>query len=178
MYCFLWITNLIYICYVEENRPPLWSSDQSSWLQIQRSGFDPLRYQIFWEVVSLERDPLSLVSTIEGLLGRKSSGSGLETDNTVIGIRHADHVAPFIRKSWPRSSCRAEEQLCLPLFHVWKNSGSKWRDWFQPCETSALLNALNPKRHIRNGTIFFAGFLLQRKELATLQFGYICGHTD
>jgi hypothetical protein len=26
--------------------PPLWSSDQSSWLQIQRSGFDSWRYQI------------------------------------------------------------------------------------------------------------------------------------
>jgi hypothetical protein len=25
----------------------LWSSGQSSWLQIQRSGFDPRRYQIF-----------------------------------------------------------------------------------------------------------------------------------
>jgi hypothetical protein len=25
------------ICYVEESRPPLWSSGQSSWLQIQRS---------------------------------------------------------------------------------------------------------------------------------------------
>jgi hypothetical protein len=32
--------------------PPLWSSGQSSWLQIQRSEFDPRRYQIFWEVVS------------------------------------------------------------------------------------------------------------------------------
>jgi hypothetical protein len=29
--------------------------------------------------VSLERGPLSLVSTIEELLGRKSSGSGLES---------------------------------------------------------------------------------------------------
>jgi hypothetical protein len=29
--------------------------------------------------VGLERDPLSLVSTIEELLGRKSSGYGLET---------------------------------------------------------------------------------------------------
>jgi hypothetical protein len=28
--------------------------------------------------VSLKRDPLSLVSTIEELLGRKNSGSGLE----------------------------------------------------------------------------------------------------
>jgi hypothetical protein len=58
--------------------PPLWSSCQSSWLQIQRSGFDSRRYQIFWEVVGLERGPLSLVSTTEELLGRKSSGSGLE----------------------------------------------------------------------------------------------------
>jgi hypothetical protein len=36
--CFLWGTNWIYICYVEESRPPLWSSDQSSWPQIQISG--------------------------------------------------------------------------------------------------------------------------------------------
>jgi hypothetical protein len=27
--------------------PPLWSSGQSSWLQMQRSGFDSRRYQIF-----------------------------------------------------------------------------------------------------------------------------------
>jgi hypothetical protein len=44
--------------------------------QIQRSGFDSRRYQIFWVVVGLERGPLSLVSTIEELLGRKSSGFG------------------------------------------------------------------------------------------------------
>jgi hypothetical protein len=33
---------------------------------------------MFWEVVGLERGPLNLVSTIEELLGRKSSGSGPE----------------------------------------------------------------------------------------------------
>jgi hypothetical protein len=55
------------------------SSGQSSWLQIQRPGFDSRHYQIFWEVVGLERGPLSLVSTIEELLGRKGSGSGLES---------------------------------------------------------------------------------------------------
>jgi hypothetical protein len=38
---------------------PLWSSGQSSWLQIQRSGFNCRHYQIFWEVVGLERGPLS-----------------------------------------------------------------------------------------------------------------------
>jgi hypothetical protein len=31
--CFLWGTNWIYICCVEESRPPLWSGGQSSWLQ-------------------------------------------------------------------------------------------------------------------------------------------------
>jgi hypothetical protein len=41
-------------------------------------GFDSRRYQIFREVAGLERDPLSLVSTIELLLERKSSDSGLE----------------------------------------------------------------------------------------------------
>jgi hypothetical protein len=55
------------------------SSGQSSWLQIQRSGFDSRRYQIFWEVVSLERSSLSLVSTIEELLETKGSGTGLES---------------------------------------------------------------------------------------------------
>jgi hypothetical protein len=42
------------------------------------TGFDSRRYQIFWGVVGLEQGPLSLVSTIEELLGRNSSGSGLE----------------------------------------------------------------------------------------------------
>jgi hypothetical protein len=47
-------------------------------LQIKRSGFDCRRYHTFLEVVGLEQGPLSLISTIEGLLGRNSSGSGLE----------------------------------------------------------------------------------------------------
>jgi hypothetical protein len=45
---------------------------------MQRPGFDFRRYQIFWEVVGHERGPLSLVSTIEELHERKSSGSGPE----------------------------------------------------------------------------------------------------
>jgi hypothetical protein len=61
-----------------EIKEPLWSSGQCSWLQIQRSGFDFQRYHIFWEVVGLEQCPLSLVNTIEELLEKKSSGSGLE----------------------------------------------------------------------------------------------------
>jgi hypothetical protein len=74
----LWGTNWIYICYVEESRPPQWSSCQSSWLQIQRSWLDSQRYQIFWKVLSLKRGPLSLLSTTEKLLERKSSDFCLE----------------------------------------------------------------------------------------------------
>jgi hypothetical protein len=51
--------------------PPLLSSDQSSWLQIQRSRCDSRRHQIFWEVVGLEQGPLSFVSTTEELLWKK-----------------------------------------------------------------------------------------------------------
>jgi hypothetical protein len=63
----------------------------SSWLQIQRSGFDSRRYQIFWEVVGLERRPLSLVSTIEELLDRKCRGLCLEN----LEYGHRDH------SQWP-----------------------------------------------------------------------------
>jgi hypothetical protein len=54
----------------ECERPPLWSSGQSSWLQIRRPGFDSRHYQKN-KVVGLERGPLSLVSTSEELLDRK-----------------------------------------------------------------------------------------------------------
>jgi hypothetical protein len=50
--------------------PPLWSSGQSSWLQILRSGFDSLALPEK-KVVGLERGALSLVSTTEELLDRK-----------------------------------------------------------------------------------------------------------
>jgi hypothetical protein len=55
-----------------------WSSGQSSWLQIQSSGFDSRCYQIFWQVVGLERGSLSFVSTIEELIERKRDGFSLE----------------------------------------------------------------------------------------------------
>jgi hypothetical protein len=51
-------------------RPPLWSSGESSWLQIRRPGFDSRHYQKK-KVEGLERVPLSFMSTIEELLDRK-----------------------------------------------------------------------------------------------------------
>jgi hypothetical protein len=50
--------------------------------------------QIVWEVVGLERGPLSLVNTTEELLGRKCRGPGLE--NREYGRRN-----PL---RWPRGS--------------------------------------------------------------------------
>jgi hypothetical protein len=50
--------------------------------------------------MGLERDPLSLVSTTEELLDREVAAPILKTENTAVGIRHADHVAPSNRKSW------------------------------------------------------------------------------
>jgi hypothetical protein len=72
----------------------LWSSGQSSWLQIQRSAYNSRRYHIFWEIVGLERGPLNLVSTIEELLEWNSSSSGLE-------IREHCREDPL---RWPRDN--------------------------------------------------------------------------
>jgi hypothetical protein len=70
-------------------------------LLIQNSGcrsrgieFHFRRYQIFWELVSLVRVPLSLASTIEWLLERKSCGSGLRN-------REYDRRNP---PRWPRDT--------------------------------------------------------------------------
>jgi hypothetical protein len=59
------------------------------------------------KVVDLERDPLSLVSTTEELLDRKVAAPVYKTENTTVGIRHADNVAPSVRKSWQSLSRQA-----------------------------------------------------------------------
>jgi hypothetical protein len=110
--CVLKLIRFLY--YLIERWKPLWSSAQSSWLQIQRSGFDSRRYRIFWQVVGLERSPLSLVSTIEELLERHSSGSGLETEITAVGIRHNDRTTQSNRKTWQEH--RQEEVARLVWF--------------------------------------------------------------
>jgi hypothetical protein len=52
------------------------------------------------KVVGLERGPLSLESTTKELIHRKIDSPVYKTQNTAVGIRHADHVAPSIRKIW------------------------------------------------------------------------------
>jgi hypothetical protein len=68
---------LIYSFFSYAVRPPLWYIGKSRWQQIERSRFNSQRYQIFLDLVGLERDPFGLVSTNEELLGRKSSCYGL-----------------------------------------------------------------------------------------------------
>jgi hypothetical protein len=59
--------------------------------------FDSRHYQKK-KVVDLERGALSLVITTEELFDRKVAAPVYKTENTAVGIRHADHVAPSIRK--------------------------------------------------------------------------------
>jgi hypothetical protein len=62
-------------------------------------GFDSRCYQIFLEVVGLERCPLSLVSITEELLEWKSRGSGFRKSRlTAVVIRCADHAHPLSAK--------------------------------------------------------------------------------
>jgi hypothetical protein len=79
---FLHWNKLQSLCFFSKWCPYYWPQRficQSSWLRIQRSGFDSRRYQIFSELLGLQRGPLSFVSKTEELLGKKSSGFGLET---------------------------------------------------------------------------------------------------
>jgi hypothetical protein len=71
----------------------------------KRSGFDSRRYHVFWEVVGLEQGPLSLVSTIEELLGRKSSGSSLERRD----------YGPRDPSSWPGGTLYPKHLLLTSL---------------------------------------------------------------
>jgi hypothetical protein len=66
-----YVAHSAFMCFVSSQA--LWSSGDSFWLQIQRPGFDSQRYQIFREVMGLERGTLNLVSTIEEVLERKNS---------------------------------------------------------------------------------------------------------
>jgi hypothetical protein len=99
------------IFFIQFPRSSLWSSGQGSWLQIQRSGFDFRRYQIFWEVVGLERSPLSYVNTIEELLERKSSGSGQEN-------RDYDRRDPTC---WPRNTPLSAEVVTNLADKRWRS---------------------------------------------------------
>jgi hypothetical protein len=69
-----------------------------------------IRYQIFRQVVGLERGPLSLVSIAEEVVGRNSSGSCLEN-----------------REYGHRDSLRWLRTRYLLFVKAWTNFADKWR---------------------------------------------------
>jgi hypothetical protein len=81
------------------NWSPLWPSAQSFWLQIQRSGFYSWRYQIFWEVWVWNGVHSASWVQLRSYLEGKVTAPVYKTEITAVGIRHAAHVAPSIRKS-------------------------------------------------------------------------------
>jgi hypothetical protein len=83
---------------------------------------------MFWVVVGLERGTLSLVSTIEELLGRKSSGSALE--NGGYGRRDPSR--------WPRDNIY-QQKLALTSSTSGGRSVGVVRSWTQAMEFSKVL---------------------------------------
>jgi hypothetical protein len=79
-------------CFSLNKSADLFCSHARPWHLRPRS--DSRHSEIFWEVVGLEQGTLSLVSAIEELLGRKSSGSSLE-------IWEYGHRDP---SRWPRGT--------------------------------------------------------------------------
>jgi hypothetical protein len=89
----------------------MWSSGHGPWLQTQRSRFDSLRYQIFWELLGLERGPLSLVMIIEELF-QGNSGFGLENRNSRLWGFVAVTTLKWALTS-PISGGRSDGIICL-----------------------------------------------------------------
>ena len=77
-------------------RPPLWSSGQSLWLQIQRSR---VRFPALPDFLSSSGSRTGSTQPREVNWGatwiKKCSGPGPENRLTAVGIRCADHVTPF-----------------------------------------------------------------------------------
>jgi hypothetical protein len=63
--------NIIYRWWYGDYWPPLWSSGQGSWVQMQRFGVNSRRYQIFWEIVDLEMGSTQSRENNWGAISRK-----------------------------------------------------------------------------------------------------------
>jgi hypothetical protein len=74
-------------------------------------GFDSRCYQIFWELLSLERGTLRFLSTIEELFGRNSSS---KAENTAVGISCDDHETPlYLQKLALTSTTSGCRSVCI-----------------------------------------------------------------
>jgi hypothetical protein len=68
--CFIWI-RVSFLCVTETVHRLCGLVVRVPGYRFKGPGFDSRRYQVFWEVVGLERGPLSLVRITEELLKRK-----------------------------------------------------------------------------------------------------------
>jgi hypothetical protein len=104
--------SFCHMYFISHNNNNRWFFDRLSGLVVsvpgyrsRDTGLDSRRYQIFWELVGLERGPLSLVSITEELLEWKSNGSGSRKPRlTALGIvalttRHPLSAAAVARYS-------------------------------------------------------------------------------
>jgi hypothetical protein len=137
---------------------PLWSGGQSSWLHNQSPGFDSRRYHIFWEVVGLERGPLSLLSTNEELLGRKSSG--LRSRNPRLwpqGIRRPDYATPLYPQTLALTSSTSGGRS-VGIFRSWTKATELilfiiimlWWPYVGMCCIVAVILSEEPARYSRH----------------------------
>jgi hypothetical protein len=79
----------------QRNQRIVFVSLLSSLISTGHRRFDSRHYQIFWEAVSLERGPPSLVSTTEELLGRKKK---------TFPVWEAENTAVVDPSRWPRGT--------------------------------------------------------------------------
>jgi hypothetical protein len=90
--------------------------------------FDSRRYRIFWEVVGLERGPLSLLSTTVELLGRNSSGFGLENGEYGRGDSlHWPSGTFYLKKLAPTSPKSGGRSVSIVRFRL-----RPWSLFFSP----------------------------------------------
>jgi hypothetical protein len=85
---------------VSVSRPPLWFSGQSSWLHIQRSGFDSRLRRTFSKQWVWNRVYSASWVQLRTNLKEKVAAPVYKTENTAVGIRRADHATPSICKRW------------------------------------------------------------------------------
>jgi hypothetical protein len=92
----LHLQSMWWLMYHFQANTPLWSSSRGSCLQIRRSGFISWSCRIFWEVVRMGR----VHSVLWVRLGSSLWEEVAAPVWRAMGIRHADHMAPSICKSW------------------------------------------------------------------------------
>jgi hypothetical protein len=81
-------------------RPPLWSSGQSFWLQIQRSWVRFRALPDFLRTIGSGTGSTASWGQLKSYLEEIVAAPVKKTETTTGGIHCADHATPSIRKSW------------------------------------------------------------------------------